>query len=330
VRAAFYRRTGPAAEVLELGERPNPEPGPGEVLVRVRASGVNPADVKRRAGWLGARMKHPLVIPHCDGAGEVEAVGRGVSEARLGQRIWLWNAQGGYGEAGRAFGTAAERIALPSEQAVPLPDGMSFEEGACLGVPAMTAHRAVFADGPVEGLTVLVAGAGGAVGHLAVQFAVAGGARVVGTAGTPERAAHAREAGAEAVIDRHGDVAAEVMAATGGVDRVVEVDLAANFATDVAVLRPNGVIASYSSSSDPRPVLPYYDLAAKGLTIRVLQGFALPTEARRAGREAIDALAGEGRLRVAVGLRLPLGRVAEAHERVEAGDVVGNVVIAVP
>ena len=213
-----------------------------------------------------------------------------MSEARLGERVWLWNAQGGYGEAGRAFGTAAERIALPSEQAVPLPEALSFVEGACLGVPAMTAHRAVFADGPVQGLTVLVAGAGGAVGHLAVQFAVAGGARVVGMAGTPERAAHAREAGAEAVIDRHGGVAAEVMAAIGGVDRVVEVDLATNFATDVAVLRPNGVIASYSSTSDPRPVLPYYDLAAKGLTIRLVQGFTLPPGARRAGRQAIENL----------------------------------------
>ena len=139
-------------------------------------------------------------------------------------------------------------------------------------------------------------------------------------AGTPERAAHAREAGAEAVIDRHGDVAAEVMAATGGVDRVVEVDLAANFATDVAVLRPNGVIASYSSTSDPRPVLPYYDLAAKGLTIRLVQGFALPPDAKRAGRAAIEDLAADGRLCIAVGLRLPLERVAETRERVEAGE----------
>lgn len=331
MRAAYYRRTGPAAEVLETGQQPDPAPGPGEVLVRVRASGINPADVKRRAGWLGAEMDHPLVIPHCDGAGEIEAVGKGVPAARVGERVWLWNAQGGYGAVGRAFGTAAELVALPADQAVPLPGRLGFDEGACLGVPAMTAHRAVFADGPVEGQTILVAGAGGAVGHFAVQFAVWGGARVIGTAGSSERARHAHGAGAETVLNRRGDVAGEVTELTGGagVDRVIEVDLAANLETDIMVLKANCVLASYSSSSDARPILPYYSLASKGLTVRFIQGFNLPEAARAAGQAAIEMLAAKGMLSVAIGARLPLGRVAEAHDLVAARHTVGNVVLTI-
>lgn len=332
MRAAFYRRTGPPEEVLEVADLPDPIPGPGEVLVRVRASGVNPADVKRRAGWRGIAMGHPLVVPHSDGAGEVIGVGAGVDPARLGERVWLWNAQGGYGGPGRAFGTAAERVALPAAQAVRLPDAFGFEEGACLGVPAMTAHRAVFADGPVAGHTILIQGAGGAVAHFAVQFAVCGGARVIGTAGSAVRAAHARAAGAEEVIDRaREDVVERVFEWTrgAGVDRIVEVEFGANLAVDAAVLKPNGVIATFSSTSCPEPVLPYYTLAFKGANVRFLQGFHLPDAARLEGKSAIARLAGEGRLEAAVGRVLPLHRIAEAHAAVERGDVTGNVVVAV-
>lgn len=276
-------------------------------------------------------MDHPLVIPHCDGAGEIQAVGEGVPAARVGERVWLWNAQGGYGTIGRAFGTAAELVALPADQAVPLPDPLDFDEGACLGVPAMTAHRAVFADGPVGGQTILVAGAGGAVGHFAVQFAVWGGARVIGTVGSPARARHAQDAGAETVLNRRGDVVGEVMELTRGVgvDRVIEVDLAANLETDIAILKPNGVLASFSSSSDPRPILPYYALASKGLTVHFIQGFNLPEPARAAGKAAIAALGVTGSLRVAVGARLPLDRIAEAHDLVAARHTVGNVVLTI-
>lgn len=330
MRAAFYRRTGPAAEVLEIGELPDPAPGPGEVLVRVRASGINPADVKRRAGWLGTDMAHPLIVPHCDGAGEIEGVGPGVPTARVGQRVWLWNAQGGYGTAGRAFGTAAERLAIPAHQAVPLADGLSFAAGACLGVPAMTAHRAVFADGPVRGQTILVAGGAGAVGHFAVQFAATAGARVIATVSSEGKAAHARAAGAFATIDRRGeDVAAEVMNLTGGegVHRVIEVDFAANQATDTRILRANGVLASYSSSSDPEPVLPYYAFASKGLNLRFIQGFNIPDADRKVGEAAIDALAARGQLDVAIGATLPLDRIAEAHDMIAQGRTIGNVVL---
>ena len=326
MRAAFYRHTGPAEAVLELGALPDPDPGPGEVLVAIRASGINPADVKRRAGWGGMRMDHPLVVPHCDGAGVIVGLGAGVDPARLGQRVWLWNAQGGYGTAGRAMGTAAERIALPAVQAVPLPDALDFAAGACLGVPAVTAHRCVFADGMVEGMTVLVQGGAGAVGHLAVQMARIGGARVIATTGRPEGAAHAAAAGAE-VIDRHaGPVAEQVLDLTGGagVDRVIEVDFAANAATDARILKPNGWIASYSSSSDARPVLDYYAFQSRGLNLRFIQGFNLPPVARVDAQRFIARHAAG--LTIAIGARLPLADIARAHRRVEAG-AIGNTVL---
>jgi len=330
MRAAVYTRTGPAADVLDVTTLPDPDPGPGEVLVAVHASGINPADVKRRAGWGGMAMGHDLIVPHCDGAGVIAAVGAGVDPARIGQRVWIYNAQGGYGTLGRAFGTAADQIAIDAAQAVPLPDPFSMAAGACLGVPAMTAHRCVFADGPVAGQTVLVQGGAGAVGHLAVQMARLGGARVIATVGGPEGAGHAMAAGADAVIDRRAqDVTARVMDLTGGtgVDRIIEVDFAANMATDAAVIVPNGWIASYSCSSNPQPVLPYYAFASKGANLRFVQGFNLPPDARAAAIAFVAAHA--DRLTVAIGATFPLGRIAEAHARVEHGGI-GNVVVTFP
>lgn len=332
MRAATYARTGPAADVLVVGDQPDPAAGPGEVLVRVRASGINPADVKRRAGWNGMAMEHPLVIPHTDGAGEIVDVGQGVDRARIGERVWLWNAQGGYGTAGRAFGTAAELIAIDAEQAVRLPEALDFAAGACLGVPAMTAFRAVHADGSVEGLTILVNGAAGAVGHCAVQIAVAGGARVIGTAGNERAVRHVLAAGADAAIDRRrDDVAARVMDLTAGqgVDRIVEVDFASNMALDAAVLKPNGTVASYSSSSDPTPVLPYYAFQSKGANLRFIQGFAIPAAARREGEALLSRLAAEGRLSIAIAGTYPLAGIARAHVDVERGGNLGNVVLTI-
>jgi NADPH:quinone reductase-like Zn-dependent oxidoreductase len=327
MRAVFYDQTGPAAEVLAYGEMPEPSPGPGEVLVRLGASGINPADVKRRAGWGGMAMAHPRVIPHSDGAGTIEAVGAGVDQARIGQRVWLWNAQGGYGEAGRAFGTAAEWIALPACQAVPLPDRYSVSEGACLGVPAMTAHRCVLSDGPVAGQTILIQGGAGAVGYLAAQIAIAEGARVLATVSHPDNAARIARIGAQA-IDRHGeDVVARVLDLTDGqgVDRIVEVDFAANQNADARLIKANGVIASYSCSSDPTPVLDYYAFAAKGVTLRLVQGFALPGAARAAAQNWIA----RNHLHIPLRATLPLAQCAQAHDLVEtarAGDF-GQVVV---
>ena len=331
MRAGWYRSTGPAAAVLEVGDLPDPSPVAGEVLVRTRASGINPADLKRRAGWRGMAMDHDLVVPHSDGAGDIVAVGDGVPNARIGQRVWLWNAQGGYNEPGRSLGTAAEFTSLPAKQAVSLPDTLSYAKGACLGVPALTAHRAVFADGPVEGQTILVAGAAGAVAHFAVQFASQAGAKVIGTVSGDGKAAHANQAGAQNTINyRTRDVTQQVFDLTNGdgVDRIIEVDFAANLSINSRIIKPNGVIASYSSTSNPEPVFPYYDLAFKGVTVRLVQGFNLPDRARQAGIEAIDRLATDGVLDVAIAETFDLDHIAEAHEAAESG-AIGTVVVEI-
>jgi NADPH2:quinone reductase len=333
VRAAWYRRTGPASKVLEVGALPvesSGAPGDHEVRIRLEASGVNPADVKRRAGWGGMAMDHALVVPHADGAGVVVETGRGVDGGLAGRRVWVRNAQGGYGEAGRAFGTAAQEITLPANQVFELPEALGFAEGACLGIPALTAHEAVFADGPVDGKTVLVTGAAGAVGHFAVQFALAGGARVIATVSSPEKAAHVRQAGVDDIVMRHDeDVPQRVLDLTGGlgVDRVVEVDFGANLPTTRAILKPHAVVAAYSSTAVPEPVLPYYDFAYRGAILRFVQGFLLPPDTVSAAVRLIESLAQRGGLQVAIAARFPLEQIAAAHALVESGAVIGNVVV---
>ena len=324
MRAVWYERTGPAAEVLQVGELPTPDPGPDEVLVRIHASGINPSDTKRRAGWRKEGLEYPLIVPHSDGAGIIEAVGEGVDPSRIGERVWLFNAQ-----RGRAFGTCAEYCALPAGQAVPLPPTASFEEGACLGVPAQTAHFAVTADGGLDGRTVLVQGGAGAVGHYAIQWAKRAGARVITTVSSDEKAAHARSAGADHVIDRkRTDVAGAVLdLAPGGVDRIVEVDLGANMAIDVATIAANGTIASYSSTAVPEPVLPYYPLAYKGVTLRLVQAYILPPAARsRAIDDLGETLRAQALVHALAGC-FPLEQTIAAHELAEAPGTIGNVVV---
>lgn len=326
--AVWYERTGPAAEVLELGEIGPSPPGVGEVQVRVHASGVNPSDTKRRAGWIGLAMQHPRVIPHSDGGGVIEAVGEGVSAARVGERVWLWNAQG----ADRAFGTAAEYVSLPSELAVPLPEAVDFATAAGLGVPGCTAHYAVFGDGPIGGQVVLVQGGAGSVGQLAVQLATLGGARVLATVSSAAKGETAAAGGADAVIDyRSEDVVERVRQLTDGegVDRIVEVDLAANLEIDVAVLRPNGRIASFSSTSDPEPRVAYYPLAFKDIRIHFLQGYLLPPPARRAAIRDLNLWLSAGQLEVRIGARYPLTETAAAHEALESGEVTGKIVVEI-
>jgi NADPH2:quinone reductase len=331
MKAAWYERKGPAHEVLQVGEAPRPAPGPGEVLVRVRASGVNPSDTKGRGGARGnLAMPFPRVIPHQDGAGVIEAVGDGVPASRVGERVWLYEAQ-----LGRPFGTAAQYTVVPAMNAVPLPDRVSFEEGACLGVPALTAHRAVFADGPVEGQTVLVTGAGGAVGFYAVQFAKLGGARVIATVSRPEQAEAARRAGADEVIDRKAeDVAARIAdltdAADGrGVDRIVEVAFGANLDTTLKVLKPRGVVATYSSDADPEPTVPFWSLLALDATIRFVLVYVMSRQAHEAAIAAVGEALAAGKLAHNVGARFGLDEIAAAHEAVESGRTVGKVVVTV-
>ena len=324
MRAAWYERNGPAREVLVVGEMPTPSPGPGEVLVRLAASGVNPSDWKTRAG--SRPMVAPRVIPHSDGAGTIEAVGEGVDRARIGERVWIWN-----GQWKRPFGTAAEYIALPAAQAVRLPDGTSFEAGACLGIPALTAWRAVQTDGGVADQSVLVAGGAGAVGHYAVQMARLLGARqVIATVSSAAKAEHARQAGADAVINyRRESVPERVGELTGGrgVDRVVEVDLAANAALLPQVVAQDGFCACYGSGRAEMS-LPFGPMILSGTAIRFFIVYELPHAARADGIAQLTSWLEAGRLRHAIGKVLPLAEVAAAQEAVEAGSVIGNVVLA--
>jgi NADPH2:quinone reductase len=323
--AAWYERCGPANEVLTVGEMEAPRPGPGEVLVRLRASGINPGDTKKRADWMGFGIGYPRVVPHSDGAGAIEEVGEGVPPSRTGERVWVWGAQ-----SGRPFGTAAEYVALPSEQAIGLPEGVGFEVGATLGIPARTAHRCVFADGPVSGEVVLVAGGAGTVGGFAVSFAKWGGAEVIATVGSEEQAEAALEAGADHALNyRTDDVAARVGEITegSGVDRIVEVAFGRNLALDAEAIALHGVIASYSSDAEAEPKLPFWPLLFKDTTIRLIGSDDLPGEANRQAAADITVCLEAGLLRPRVAQRLPLVLIAEAHEAVEGGQSGGRVIL---
>jgi NADPH2:quinone reductase len=322
MRAAYYEANGAAREVLRVGEVPTPEPGPGEVRVKLATSGVNPSDVKSRAGRT-RKIAWPRVVPHSDGAGIIDRIGEGVLPARLGERVWVWN-----GQWKRAFGTAAEYICLPSHQAVKLPDAVGFEVGACLGIPALTASEVVALAGRIDGRPVLVAGGAGAVAQYAIQLARMKGATVIATVSSPEKAARAREAGAGHVVDyKREDVGARIKDITGGegVAAMLEVDLSANAALAPAVLAPHGHLVVYGTG--PEAQLPASWCLFNAITVHFTLVYELQGESRRRGlREIRDALAA-GTLHHTVARRLPLDRIAEAHELVEQGAVIGNVVV---
>jgi NADPH2:quinone reductase len=323
MRAVWYERNG-AADVLHVGEMPDPTPGPGEVRVRIVTSGVNPSDWKRRQG-LTRRMEFPRVIPHQDGAGVIDRVGPGVPESRLGERVWLYQAQ-----IGRPFGTAAEYTVQPAERVVPLPANTSFAEGAGLGVPAMTAHRCVFADGPVSGKTVLVTGGAGAVGHYAIQLAKLNGAQVIATVSSDQKAQIARAAGADHTINyRTEDTAKRIMDITGGtgVDHIVEVDFAGNFSVSREVLRSNGVLAVYAAGVAPQPPVPL-QFKASNITVRFVLVYDMPDAAKQAAVQEITQLLEGGKLRHQLGPRFPLESTIQAHQAVEGG-AIGKVVLEV-
>jgi NADPH2:quinone reductase len=327
MRAAFYERTGAAREVLQIVELPTPEPGPGEVRVRLACSGVNPSDVKSRAGLRSKELPFARIIPHSDGAGVIDKVGAGVPGARVGERVWTWNAAWK-----RASGTAAQYVVLPAAQAAVLPAQVPFDVGACLGIPALTALHAVRMDGGVAGKTVLVTGGAGAVGHYAVQMArLCGARRVLATVSSAEKATLARQAGADEVIDyRREDVAARVLEATGGdgAERVIEVDFAANVATSLAALRPEGDIVVYGSGR-PEIAVPFFPAIVKNVRVRFFIVYNLNDADRAAALAQLDAWLREDRLRHNIAARLPLESIAEAHERVEGGRTNGNVVLTI-
>ncbi len=318
MKAALYREMGQAADVFAVEEVDRPEPGPGEVLVRVHASGVNPTDYKARSGAV-PRPIDQFQVPHQDGAGVIEAVGAGVDQARIGERVWLWLTA-----AGSRWGTAAEWTVLPARQAVALPDGASFELGASLGVPAMTAHVCLFADGPVNGQTILVAGGAGAVGHYAIELAKRAGARVVTTVSGPGKAALAEQSGADVVNYRSPD-AADQIKALGPVDRVVEVALGANLGLDLAVTRPHGTVVTYAAEP-VNPELPVRACMAANLTLKFVLLYGVPMTALDQAAADITAALAAGELTGLPVHTFPLDEIVAAHEAAESG-AVGKVIV---
>lgn len=310
--------------MLHVGEVPTPEPGAGDVRVRIHASGVNPSDVKRRgAAPAGSPAEFPVVIPHSDGAGIIDAVGSGVSPDRIGERVWVLNAQ-----YGRAFGTAAEFCVLPSAFAVPLPDGIDFAVGACMGIPALTAYHAIEIDGSVRGKTLLVQGGAGAVGHYAIQFAKAAGATVIATVSSDAKAKHARDAGAHHVVNyREDDLKARISELTGGagVDRIIEVNVSANAMTYPGILAEYGKAVVYGSTG-PTSTIPNAFIA-RSTTLQYFIVYRLRDNERAAGVAAIDRALREGSLQHTIAHRFPLDQIAQAHEAVETGQTIGNTVV---
>jgi NADPH2:quinone reductase len=327
MQAAFYESTGSAREVFSIGEIPTPVPGPGEVRVRLAWSGVNPSDVKSRAGSRTKALPFPRIIPHSDGAGVIDQVGPDVPSSRVGERVWVWNA--GWM---RPFGTAAQYVVLPAEQAVLLHENTDLAAGACLGIPALTAYHAITAAGGVSGKSILVAGGAGAVGHYAIQLAKIKGARqVITTVSGPEKAILAREAGADLILNyRTDDVLSATQEATDGqgVERIIEVDFAANVQTDIALLRPYGEVVVYGSGTADIPV-PFSPAIRKGVHLYFFIVYNLPPDVRQAAIADLSLLLKDNRLIHNIAARLPLERIAEAHEMVERGQVNGNVVLAV-
>lgn len=323
MRAAWYAKNGEPREVLEIGQLPAPTPGAGEVRVKLATSGVNPSDVKsRRSRPLGGDR----IVPHSDGAGVIDAVGDGVDSARIGERVWVWN-----GQWQRPMGTAAEYIALPQAQAVPLPANTDFAAAACLGIPAMTAFQAIHLLGDVAGRTILVIGASSAVGHYVVQIASSRGAAVIGTVGSPEKARHAMAAGAQATIDyKRQPVAETVMALTGGkgVDGIVDMD----FSTTIqllthGVLAPHGTLVCYGSNTYGDIPIPFRELLFSSISLRFFLVYDLSPADREGAITGLTTLMESGKLSHSIGARFPLEDIAQAHEAVEGGKLIGNVIL---
>jgi len=328
MRAIVYDKKGPAKEVLHIGVMPDPKPGPGDVLVKIHTSGVNPSDTKSRSGWAGAtKMPFPRIIPHQDGAGVIEAVGENVPPHRVGERVWIYE-----GQWQRPFGTGAERIALPAERAVRLPDCVGFTEAACVGIPLMTAHRCVYADGPVAGKTVLVTGGAGVVGHYAIQLAKWGGATVIATVSSDQKAEAARHAKADHVVNyKKEDVSAKIIDLTGGlgVDRIVEVAFGANLPVAQKVIRTNGSIATYASDAEMEPRVPFRPFLARDVTVRFVLVYVMPRDAKEAAIGVITQCLEAGSLRHQVFREYGMEDAAEAHDAIESGRALGNVVVRI-
>jgi NADPH2:quinone reductase len=325
MRAVYYEANGPAAQVLRLGDVATPEPAPGEVRVKLATSGVNPSDVKSREGRT-RKIAFPRVIPHSDGAGVIDRVGSGVPQSRVGERVWTWNAQWK-----RAFGTAAEYITLPAALAVRLPDHIGFEEGACLGIPAMTAYHAIATADTDAASTLLISGGAGGVAHYAIQFAKARGAVVITTVSSEEKAKLARDAGADHVIDyKREDVGAVVMDLTdkAGVDAVIEMDLAANAKLYPRILHPRSEVVVYGTGAPDAQIAAQF-LLVNAITMKWIFVYELTAEERAAAIGAITQMIEQKRLIHNVAMTFRLQDTVAAHEAVEQGKAPGNVVVRI-
>jgi NADPH2:quinone reductase len=325
MRAAVYERYGPARDVLRVTEIERPEPGPGEVRVRMRVSAVNPTDWRVRSGsQAGGDPPFPYLVPNQDGAGEIDAVGEGVDPGRVGTRAWIW-----FAAHGRQHGSAAQWVCLPERQAVPLPDNASFDLGASLGIPALTAHHCLFRDGELDGKAVLVAGGAGAVGHFAIELARRGGAHVIATVSSDEKGDLARAAGAETIVNYRAEDAADAVraAAPEGVARIVEVAPAANAALDAEVIAPDGVVSIYAADGElTTPVRP---LMVRNVALRFVLVYNVAAEWLGRAVDEVGAAVAAGDLSELPAHRFPLDDIAAAHEAVEGG-AVGKVLVDIP
>lgn len=324
MKAAWYEKIGAAAEVLHVGEIENPQPNEGEVLVELKTSGVNPSDVKTRAGARG-ELQFPQIIPHSDGGGIITQVGQGVDQGRIGERVWIWN-----GAFGRAHGTCAEMIALPSDQAVSLPDETSFEAAACLGIPASTAYYGMLCDGSVENQTVLVTGGAGAVGYYGIQLAKWSGATVITTVSGDEKAKVASDAGADLIINyREEDVVSAIKDFTNneGVDRILEVEFGGNLSVSEEVIKPNGTVAAYGSVAVMEPSLPFYNLMFKGVKLNTYLIYIVSESDRSMIVNGLNEAMNDGALNHIIAESYALDDIINAHQSMESNQVIGNIVI---
>jgi NADPH2:quinone reductase len=324
MRAAWYEKQGPAREVLVVGEMPDPHPSAGEVRIRIAASGINPGDIKKREDSFGVGMSYPRVIPHSDGAGQVDEVGEGVPSDWMGRPVWCYGAQ-----SYRPFGTAAEFTVVPLDHVAPLPENVSPDQGACLGIPGITAHRAVHVGGDVAGRTVLVQGAGGAVGMCSAALARHAGARVIGTVRSSAEEPAARMAGAhEVVLNDHGLVAGVKVLAPDGVDHIVEVAFGANIDADVEMLKMGGSIGAYATDT-ARPKIAFWLMVFKNIRVFFLGSDDFPTAAKVAATQDLNDALQAGWAGFEIAERIPLAEIARAHELVEHPARRGRVVVTV-
>ena len=326
MKAVWFEKKGAARDVLVYGEMADPVPDIGQVRVRIHVSGMNPSDTKTRGGFGGnMAMEFPRIIPGQDGAGVIDRVGPGVPESRIGERVWIYEAY-----RGRPFGTAAEYTVVPSQHAVKLPDSIDFDTGAGLGVPAMTAHRCLFADGGIQGRTVLVHGGGGGVGNPAIYLARWAGARVITTISRPEQAVQARAAGAHVIVNRKQEnVVNAVRAATNGqgVDRIVDVDFGQNLEANIGMLKIGGAIATYFSTPIAAPQFPFIPLMVNCITVHYVLVYTMSQQAHLDAIRDTTACLEAGQYRTRVGARFPLERTVEAHEAQDSGQVIGKILI---